>query len=92
METKIKEQFLFQEMLASGLSPEEAHLYLSFNKKCNWESIIRKWRKHAEDSDKNYEAAEMYRKSYTPVTHASLNTQAKIQIERKKQVFNDTLF
>lgn len=92
MINKRKERYLLNEMAKAGLSSAEAIQYIEYNDRCNWEGICRKWRKFAEEVDKNRQAEEAYRESYSPVTHTSLNRQEQIRIQRQIDNTNQTLF
>ena len=63
---KTKNEFLLDEMLAHGLTEDEAFKYLEFHERCNFESIVRKWRDYADSEQKDYEAEAHYRKTYSP--------------------------
>ena len=61
-----KKQWLFNYMLDKGLTEAQAFTYLELNDKCNYEGMIRAWRKQAESEEKDYEMEEDYRKTYSP--------------------------
>jgi len=61
-----KEEWLREYMMDRGLTSNEADEYLRLNRKCNFEGMIRKWRKEHDQEEKCYEYAEEYRKEYSP--------------------------
>lgn len=66
-------------MRLQGLSTIESTQYLALNRRCNFESMTRKWRKeHPEETDQ--ETAEEYRREFSP------NPCAKIMSEHDKLV------
>jgi len=82
-----KKEWLYNYMLDRGFSDEEARQYIEFNKRCNYEGMIRSWRKQATEEEKNRDLEEEYKEKYSPVIRKVTETihEAAKRIRQEKE-------
>lgn len=86
-----KELWLREYMATKGLTIEEINAYITLNDKCNFEGMVRKWRKEAPEEEKNREMETHYIKENSPNDEISGAHKVAHDL-RMKQECNITMF
>ena len=82
-----KEKWLRNYMADKGLSFSEIDAYIALNKKCNFEGMIRAWRKQADPNEKNYEREKEMRMGFSPAEQNRLKH--KEMLKRSQERIKD---